>query len=92
MPALLSAAGQAGAFIGPLLGALLLAVDFRTTCLAEAAVFVLVLAGHVWQMPQHIPGRVRTRQRGGTRVLLRNRSFLALCCAYGTYLLAYNQL
>ncbi|MEQ4725966.1 MFS transporter [Nonomuraea sp. B19D2] len=29
---------------------------------------------------------------GGTRVLLRNRSFLALCCAYGTYLLAYNQL
>ncbi|MFI1510605.1 MDR family MFS transporter [Streptomyces sp. NPDC020597] len=90
--ALLSAAGQAGAFIGPLLGALLLAVDFRTTCLAGAAVFVLVLAGHVWLMPQHIPGRVRTRQRGGTRVLLRNRSFLALCCAYGTYLLAYNQL
>ena len=26
-------------------------------------------------MPQHIPGRVRTRQRGGTRVLLRNRNF-----------------
>ncbi|SPF07154.1 Multidrug resistance protein MdtH [Streptomyces sp. MA5143a] len=90
--ALLSAAGQAGAFIGPLLGALLLAVDFRTVCLAGAAVFVLVLAGHIWLMPQHIPGRVRTRQRGGTRVLLRNRSFLALCCAYGTYLLAYNQL
>jgi MFS family permease len=90
--ALLSAAGQAGAFIGPLLGALLLAVDFRTTCLAGAAVFVLVLAGHIWLMPQHIPGRVRTRQRGGTRALLRNRRFLALCCAYGTYLLAYNQL
>jgi MFS family permease len=90
--ALLSAAGQAGAFVGPLLGALLLAVDFRTTCLAGAAVFVLVLAGHIWLMPQHIPGRVRTRQRGGTRALLRNRSFLALCCAYGTYLLAYNQL
>ncbi|MET7686956.1 MFS transporter [Streptomyces sp. NPDC005483] len=90
--ALLSAAGQAGAFIGPLLGALLLAVDFRTTCLAGAAVFVLVLAGHVWLMPQHIPGRVRTRQRGGTRLLLRKRGFLALCCAYGTYLLAYNQL
>jgi MFS family permease len=90
--ALLSAAGQAGAFIGPLLGALLLAVDFRTTCLAGAAVFVLVLAGHIWLMPQHIPGRVRTGQRGGMRVLLRNRRFLALCSAYGTYLLAYNQL
>ncbi|MFD3701346.1 MFS transporter [Streptomyces sp. NPDC058646] len=90
--ALFSAAGQVGAFVGPLLGALLLAVDFRTTCLAGAAVFVLVLAGHTRLMPQHIPGRVHTRARGGLRVLLRNRRFLALCCAYGTYLLAYNQL
>jgi hypothetical protein len=39
-------------------------VDFRTACLAGAAVFVLVLAGHVWLMPQHIPGRVRTSNRG----------------------------
>ncbi|MFI6854153.1 MDR family MFS transporter [Streptomyces sp. NPDC050416] len=90
--ALFSVAGQAGAFVGPLLGALLLAVDFRTACLAGAAVFVLVLAGHVWLMPQHIPGRVRNRDKGGARALLRNRRFLALCCAYGTYLLAYNQL
>ncbi|MFJ8591785.1 MDR family MFS transporter [Streptomyces sp. NPDC093598] len=90
--ALFSVAGQVGAFAGPLLGALLLAVDFRTACLAGAAVFVLVLAGHLWLMPQHIPGRVRVRERGGARVLLRNRRFLALCCAYGTYLLAYNQL
>ncbi|GAA2278167.1 MFS transporter [Streptomyces hawaiiensis] len=90
--ALFSVAGQAGAFVGPLLGALLLAVDFRTACLAGAGVFVLVLAGHLWLMPQHIPGRVRLRQRGGVRALLRDRRFLALCCAYGTYLLAYNQL
>ncbi|MER7621169.1 MFS transporter [Streptomyces sp. NPDC126503] len=90
--ALLSAAGQAGAFVGPLLGALLLAVDFRTVCLAGAGVFVLVLAGHMRLMPQHIPGRVRIRERGGMRVLLGNHRFLSLCCAYGTYLLAYNQL
>ncbi|NGO67941.1 MDR family MFS transporter [Streptomyces boncukensis] len=90
--ALLSAAGQAGAFVGPLLGGLLLAVDFRTACLVGAGVFVLVLAGHSRLMPQHIPGRVRTRERGAGRVLLRNRRFLALCCAYGSYLLAYNQL
>ncbi len=90
--ALLSAAGQVGAFVGPLLGALLLAVDFRTICLAGAGVFVLVLAGHMWLMPQHIPGRVGIRERGGMRVLLRNRRFLSLCCPYGTYLLAYNQL
>ncbi|MFJ9559008.1 MFS transporter [Streptomyces fuscichromogenes] len=94
--ALFSAAGQAGAFAGPLLGGLLLAVDFRAACLTGAAVFVLVLAGHARLMPRHIPGRERVRDRvrdrGGVRVLLRNRRFLALCCAYGSYLLAYNQL
>ncbi|GGL79523.1 MFS transporter [Streptomyces fumigatiscleroticus] len=90
--ALFTVAGQAGAFVGPLLGALLLAVDFRTACLAGAGVFVLVLAGHAWLLPQHVPGRARTRVGGGARLLLRNRRFLALCCAYGAYLLAYNQL
>ncbi|MGW5123446.1 MDR family MFS transporter [Streptomyces sp. NPDC004069] len=90
--ALFSAAGQAGAFVGPLLGGLLLAVDFRTACLAGAGVFVLVLAGHARLMPRHIPGRTRSRDRGAVREVLRHRRFLALCCAYGTYLLAYNQL
>lgn len=90
--ALFTVAGQAGAFVGPLLGALLLAVDFRTACLAGAGVFVLVLAGHAWLLPQRIPGRARVRVKGGARLLLRNRRFLALCCAYGAYLLAYNQL
>ncbi|RZB16850.1 MFS transporter [Streptomyces sp. F001] len=90
--ALFTVAGQAGAFVGPLLGALLLAVDFRTACLAGAGVFVLVLAGHAWLLPQRIPGRERVQVKGGLRALLRNRRFLALCCAYGAYLLAYNQL
>ncbi|MFI9168682.1 MDR family MFS transporter [Streptomyces lincolnensis] len=90
--ALFTVAGQAGAFVGPLLGALLLSVDFRTVCLAGAGIFVLVLAGHAWLLPQHIPGRERVRLRGGMGPLLRNRRFLALCCAYGAYLLAYNQL
>jgi MFS family permease len=90
--ALFTVAGQAGAFVGPLLGALLLSVDFRSVCLAGAGIFVLVLAGHAWLLPQHIPGRQRVHVKGGTRVLVRNRRFLALCCAYGAYLLAYNQL
>ncbi|MGI5291946.1 MDR family MFS transporter [Nonomuraea polychroma] len=90
--ALFTVAGQSGAFVGPLLGGLLLAVDFRIACLAGAAVFMLILAGHAWLMPQHIPGRTRTREPGGVRAMLRNRRFLALSCAYGAYLLAYNQL
>jgi MFS family permease len=90
--ALFTVAGQAGAFVGPLLGALLLSVDFRAVCLAGAGIFVLVLAGHMWLLPQHIPGRQRVQLRGGAGTLIRNRRFLALCCAYGAYLLAYNQL
>ncbi|MGW3100755.1 MDR family MFS transporter [Streptomyces sp. NPDC001100] len=90
--ALFTVAGQVGAFVGPLLGALLLSVDFRVTCLAGAGIFVLVLAGHARLLPQHIPGRARMTERRGTRALVRNRPFLALCCAYGAYLLAYNQL
>lgn len=90
--ALFTVAGQAGAFTGPLLGALLLAVDFRTACLAGAGVFVLVLAGHALLLPQRVPGRDRTPVGGGLRLVLRNRPFLGLCCAYGAYLLAYNQL
>ncbi|WP_328931855.1 MULTISPECIES: MFS transporter [unclassified Streptomyces] len=90
--ALFTVSGQVGAFVGPLLGALLLAVDFRVACLAGAGVFVLVLAGHAWLLPQHIPGRTRIKERGGARALVRNRPFLALCCAYGACLLAYNQL
>ncbi|MEU4877255.1 MFS transporter [Streptomyces sp. NPDC021608] len=90
--ALFTVAGQTGAFVGPLLGALLLEVDFRAVCLTGASIFVLVLVGHARLLPQHIPGRVGLRLRGGTGPLLRNRRFLALCCAYGAYLLAYNQL
>ncbi|WP_328352464.1 MFS transporter [Streptomyces sp. NBC_00457] len=90
--ALFTVAGQAGAFVGPLLGGLLLGVDFRTVCLAGAGIFVLVLAGHAWLLPQHIPGRTRVEFRGGMKLLVRNRRFLALCCGYGAYLLAYNQL
>ncbi|NEE33218.1 MFS transporter, partial [Streptomyces sp. SID7982] len=51
--ALFSAAGQAGAFLGPLLGSLLLLLGggFRAACLAGALVFVGVLAGHARLMP-----------------------------------------
>ncbi|MEU5286521.1 MFS transporter [Streptomyces sp. NPDC020755] len=68
--ALFSAAGQAGAFIGPLLGSLLLLLGggFRAACLAGAAVFVGVLAGHARLMPRADPVRDRAahpvRERG----------------------------
>ncbi|MFJ9879604.1 MFS transporter [[Kitasatospora] papulosa] len=93
--AVFSAAGQAGAFLGPLVGSLLLLLggDFRTACLAGALVFVGVLAGHARLMPR----RPRRARPAGKRTLLprevfANRPFLTLCLAYSSYLVSYNQL
>ncbi|MET9772365.1 MFS transporter [Streptomyces sp. NPDC006415] len=69
--ALFSAAGQAGAFLGPLLGSLLLLLGggFRAACLAGALVFVGVLAGHARLMPradrvrEHAPEADRIPER-----------------------------
>ncbi|MDX3342874.1 MFS transporter [Streptomyces sp. ME02-6979.5a] len=57
--ALFSAAGQAGAFLGPLLGSLLLLLGggFRAACLAGTLVFVAVLTGHARLMPHTTPVR-----------------------------------
>ncbi|MER5311765.1 MFS transporter [Streptomyces sp. NPDC002773] len=88
-----SAGGQAGALLGPVVGALLLHgagdAHFRTACLAGAGVFALVLVAHVRLMPR---GGGRERRPGEWRTVLGERRFLRLALAYSTYLLAYNQL
>lgn len=98
MLARFSAGGQAGALLGPVLGAALLFGGFRAACLAGAGVFVVVLAGHWWLLPGRSPAehedhaKERVPLREGARRVLRNRPFLGLCLAYSTYLLAYNLL
>ncbi|MFE9853861.1 MFS transporter [Streptomyces sp. NPDC005780] len=89
-----SAAGQAGAFLGPLLGSLLLLLDggFRAACLAGVLVFVAVLAGHARLMPHRAPVTRTAAHRGAVRRVLTSRPFLLLCLAYSSYLVAYNQL
>ncbi|MGY0024908.1 MFS transporter [Streptomyces sp. cg35] len=88
-----SAAGQAGAFLGPLLGTALLFAGFRAACLAGALVFVAVLAGHARLMPRRQPERARpAAAAGAVRGLFTRPRFLALCLAYSGYLIAYNQL
>ncbi|WP_299535658.1 MFS transporter [uncultured Streptomyces sp.] len=92
--AVFSAAGQAGAFTGPLLGSLLLLLDggFLAACLAGAAVFVAVFAGHARLMP-HRPRAARPAPDARAwREVFGNGPFLVLCLAYAGYLVAYNQL
>ncbi|MFI7328141.1 MFS transporter [Streptomyces rubiginosohelvolus] len=71
--ALFSAAGQAGAFLGPLIGSLLLLLGggFRAACLAGALVFAGVLAGHARLMPH--AEHVRQRAPEADRVRDRDR-------------------
>ncbi|MFD8690447.1 MDR family MFS transporter [Streptomyces sp. NPDC059651] len=89
-----SAAGQAGAFLGPLLGSLLLLLDagFRAACLAGVLVFAAVLAGHARLMPHRAPATRTPAHRGAARHVFTSRPFLLLCLAYSSYLVAYNQL
>lgn len=89
-----AAAGQAGAFLGPLLGSLLLLLDggFRAACLAGVLVFVAVLAGHARLMPHRDPVTRTAAHRGAMRHVFSSRPFLLLCLAYSSYLVAYNQL
>ncbi|MCX4675358.1 MFS transporter [Streptomyces sp. NBC_01433] len=92
--AVFSAAGQAGAFLGPLLGSLLLLLGggFRAACLAGALVFVAVLAGHARLMPRRAPVTRTAEPRRSWGAVLTHRPFLVLCLAYSSYLVAYNQL
>ncbi|MDQ2584995.1 MFS transporter [Saccharothrix yanglingensis] len=95
------AAGQAGALIGPVLGAVLVGTGFRAACLAGAAVFAVILLGHLLLMPAGGPAPrgagpggagAPVSFAGGLADVLRHRRFLALCAAYGGYLLLYNQM
>lgn len=89
-----SAAGQAGAFLGPLLGSLLLLLGggFRAACLTGALVFTGVLAGHARLMPRRAPVTRMPQSGRPVRAVFANRPFLVLCAAYSGYLVAYNQL
>ncbi|ATE56010.1 MFS transporter [Actinosynnema pretiosum] len=83
------AGGQAGALIGPVLGAVLLGQGFRAVALAGAAVFVVILVGHWFLMPGREPV---TPPPLTFRGVAGNRAFLLLCLAYGGYLVIYNQM
>ncbi|WP_211275461.1 MFS transporter [Actinoplanes rectilineatus] len=90
--AMFSAAGEVGAVTGPLLGTLLLAAGFRSTCLAAAVVFVAIWFMHWRLLPAEPGAHAGEPVRDGLREVFANRRFLALAAAASAGLLAYNQL
>ena len=89
--ALFNAFGQVGAFTGPLIGALLLSVDFGVVAVVGAGVFVLIGVAHLRWLPAErgdAPGSVRD----GWSEILHNRPFLVFAAVTSVQLVAYNQL
>ncbi|TWF77680.1 putative MFS family arabinose efflux permease [Pseudonocardia hierapolitana] len=90
--AMLAISGQVGTVVGPLLGASLLAVGFRLSCLVAAVVFVLIGLAHLRWLPRRPPQHAGERVLAGWAEVVRNRRFMAFAAGYSGYLLCYNQL
>nr|WP_281248250.1 MFS transporter [Corynebacterium pacaense] len=81
---------RAGALIGPILGAVLMSVDFALTCWVAAAIFTGLFLSHLLVIPA-VRIESSTPVLTGWATVLRNRAFLVFAVAYSTYLVAYNQ-
>ena len=87
-----SVALQTGATLGPLIGTLLLLVNYRFACLVAAGIFVCVWLAYYFLFPAIAPLHKNESVLQGWGEVLNNRMFLWFALANSTYLLAYNQL
>lgn len=84
---------QAGILLGPLVGIMLLAIDFRVTAATAAAVFAVLTAAQLFALPPH---RAEPAPAAGTvlddwRSVVANRSFLLFAAAMvGSYVLSFQ--
>ncbi|ALJ20669.1 MFS transporter [Microbacterium sp. No. 7] len=90
--ALLAVAGETGAAIGPVAGALLLGWGFPAVATCGAALFALVAIVLSALLPRDDGPRRPRRERDGAFAVLRDRRFVALAALASVNLLAYNQL
>jgi Major Facilitator Superfamily len=89
--AVFNTAADAGAFVGPLLGAALLAVDFRLVAAVASVTFLLLTVAQVLVLPAHGVETHPEGVLGSWGTVVRNRRFVAftLCCS--AYFALYNQ-
>lgn len=90
--AMFAVSGQVGSVAGPLVGTLLLLVDFGLACLVAAGAFVLIGLAHARWLPRRVAPHTGEPILAGWGEVLRNRRFLAFAAGYSGYLLCYNQL
>ncbi|MCE7004034.1 MFS transporter [Kibdelosporangium philippinense] len=90
--ALFNVAGEAGTLLGPLLGGILLAVEFRVVATTAAAVFALLTIAQALTLPARAPRPVAQSVLADWREMGANRHFLLFICATSGLFVLYNQL
>ncbi|WP_344680934.1 MFS transporter [Saccharopolyspora taberi] len=83
---------HAGTLVGPLLGAALLAVDFRVTALVACIAFAVLTVAQIVVLPRQDRAPQRGSVLGSWREVVTNRRFLAFTLALSAYFALYNQL
>ncbi|MCV7075776.1 MFS transporter [Mycobacterium szulgai] len=84
---------QAGILLGPVLGVMLVAIDFRITAAVAAAVFAILTVGQLLVLPQHTADAAvaKTSFFDDWRHVMANRSFLLFAVAMiGSYVLSFQ--
>ncbi|MFJ8041715.1 MFS transporter [Kitasatospora sp. NPDC096147] len=79
--ALFSVFANTGALLGPVLGTVLLLVDFRAAALSAAGIFAVLTVAQAAVLPAHTVERTATPVLGDWREVLTDRRFLAFSLA-----------
>ncbi|MEO3782982.1 MFS transporter [Actinocorallia sp. B10E7] len=90
--ALFNVFAQAGALCGPLLGALLLMVDFRAAAVTAAVIFAVLTVAQVLVLPARKVPPSDTTVLGDWRACLADRRFMAFTLALSGMFALQNQL
>jgi MFS family permease len=89
--ALSNVASTGGALAGPLLGSVLVAIDFRWTAGVAAVVFAGLTIWQLFVLPARPAGPTAARPLASLRLVFRHRSFLAFAAVTSVCFLLYNQ-
>ncbi len=90
--AVLGVAEHAGALVGPLLGGLLLMVNFQLVALVACAVFAVLTLAQIVMLPAHAVQRQERTVFSSWWDVVANRRFVAFALAGSVYFALYNQI
>lgn len=92
--ALFNVFGETGALLGPLVGVMLLGVDFRLVCAAASVVFLALVVVQILYLPPREGGEAssETNFLSDWKTAISNRRFIAFAAAMASYFVLFNQM